>query len=512
MSKQVKGTASRTSTLINHLNAIYKLSKLEQQLSFKAYATDVDKSKSRTVIGVVDVTHAPGIKQFTKAVTDLKALAKNSKKLVKEGEDAKHDEDEEMKFNWSNVKQLIFNSSLRGFLDMADQQWISNNNNFFDEAINSIGLPEQKQLTLDDFFKAVTGYFKDDDKFKLKVFNKTFPHGVHNPEKEAKNVNIKYLQRLCRFHDELLPFIVEQLDADDEDVRVHVIERAHQLFVDAFSKEHKSPDEQQFITYLKCLPQLLPEFNDFAGNFKSDAASLKRVRELPQIKVVKGKVIPATETLEAGKDATKALIGYIMDMLSDIHGCVKFVDAVVDGKQRVQGVDLGACLKNYTKSLEELKQFVDAHANVDKTVKGLVKYLIEGLRFVAYIKGAPEDKKVLSFAEFNDDDVTFKLNSKVSKAISPFLFDKTADLDEVIEKAFEDVKDEDDISLIGVTTSVVTSNTSLYAKIGTLTPIEDVPKHIRVAVGLYIVQYVQHEIEKIQACTLKRKTGIIMIK
>jgi len=176
--------------------------------------------------------------------------------------------------------------------------------------------------------------------------------------------------------------------------------------------------------------------------------------------------------------------------------------------------DLNAFYEKYQEQLNKYEQFKAAHANIEPTVKAILKYIIETIRFLASLK--PNSSTLFSPSEFNSEDVIFRLTGKVASVVKELPGNKD-DIDKALNLLFKEPNlrgRENDIRLLGVVQTISDNSVDTYAKIGgfaDIIPNISIPKPIRIAIGLDIMKYTLNELRVLLAADGVGKTSSITV-
>lgn len=451
-----------------------------QRLSFKNYPGKVDKKQIKNVI---DLQAYKGLKDFTKVYEEL--LAQNPDILM------------------SEVIDATFDLKLRACLDIADTFKLNKDENVFKtQVIPQLGFEVPKETTIKSFIDAINSFFENEDKIKTKIYNAEFPHNVHDKSKEAKGVNIIYLQHISKYHDDILNMVINDEFEDGEILR----EIQRKFAMECDTKGITDVKAKQRIA----LQLVHPEIAEYIINPpmiadpKHKGAKIVDAKWPDRLKAVerKGRDIIVTDT-----DMTKDEKNHVKDLIRELNMVESFIRIIRSGHESDPTIDLHDCLKRYNHIYEETKRFYEAHKTLpDDSYETFLKYFVETVRF---IKNKFNYKAPLkTFINDTKGSVQFKFNKKLRAEIEKLIAkDKVTDED-IVRIAAEH---KEEWMYINSPKTYDFNELSIYSKIGKYLNVP-IAKDYRIGVGVAIVSYIQDQIELIRASNGKKHDISIYIK
>lgn len=486
---------------------------------------------------------------------------------------------EEEKIASDGITKAVYEPILRGYLSMADIKFVEKKrrakktvakeqteeedaeevaddtettvaddvvSDHLDRAIATLGLPNNRTYDVNNFIEAINKVVHDEETFKIKAFNKTFPLGVHNTKEEAGHVNSKYAQHYLPFFDDVLEFVVDNIDS--ENIVYETIEHVHGLIAKEFTSNHKGPNDMirriqydSFLTRFKDdkdkLFRILQCFVAHKAKVNDDYNELiikKEIKEMPVMVQSKPRTYTPDEEQTLGSvkiddsdKSFKKLSDDIIRLVGLLRKYYLFVNIILDGKQYRESkdksvVDYTEVFNNYKELCNIHQEFVKAHTKIAPTVEGLLTYLAQSIVFISKFRSGEKTETFVTASEFNDQDngIIFKLNSALSKELKQ-IYTKAKNDDEIADKVSELLHDEkkfahfaDDLSAIGsIQTFKATAaeNANIFAKIGKLVDTINgvaINKNTRIAVGLAIVKYIIIETNRLLAQESNKKSAL----
>jgi hypothetical protein len=413
--------------------------------------------------------------------------------------------------------------------------------NLLQDAINTLGLPEPRSIDREDVLNAIKSVICDTDAFKIKAFNQAFPLGVHDTKKEAKMVNNKYLQHMVPYFDDILSFIIDNID--ESDLKYMVIEEVMNLHKDTYFAEHNKNDNHDYLLKI--------QYENFMKHFEKDHDVLiqllkdcvapkkgvneghneKNVKEFIKAMHVYRQVKKNTVQLDEKAtlaDADVKLDKDIFELISNLRKYYTFVDLILDGKQYRESttksvVDYSEIYKTYTAFCKKHENFIKRYTKIEPTVENLMTLMIQSVKFIATFKDDNVKEYPTMASALKNSTITFKIALKLSKKFKELY---ALSYDEIIEAIHTMLTVEpkgkeidyrpfaDDLSSICVVEAISTTpaeNATKLAKIGEIAnDIKDVQisKNTRVAIGLAITYYVIAKTNLILQHETSKKSGI----
>lgn len=215
-------------SILNYFNNVMQFD--GNCVRFEAYSDKLDK-KNVICVDFTKYSEVEKIATFFNELTEMK---------------------NEMKLHL--VIPKVTNYKIRGILSIAEDTLFTDSNisEYVDYLFKSKEVP-----TLDKFNENLCEYFKS-DKLKIRVFNKCFPHGIHERSKdkaELKGVDKVYLQKIGGAFDTALESICKTLKVEDalESVKSAVTEKHS-------STLKTKADKSAFLTAAN---QLSPKFREY---------------------------------------------------------------------------------------------------------------------------------------------------------------------------------------------------------------------------------------------------------
>ena len=560
-------------TLVNFLNIIVKGSQPNKKADADTFANSTKKLQFKEIPNelkaadhVIDLTKYDGLQEVKEAYA---VIAKYNEKISKEAK-----EETGPKADSRALTNMIREPIMRGYCSMAEEKFVQNKRrakkaeekveeeteekveeeteteeettNLLQDAINTLDLPNPRSIDEEDVLNAIKSIICDTDAFKIKAFNQVFPLGVHDTEKEATMVNNKYLQHMIPHFDDILTFIINNID--EADLKYMVIEEVMNIHKDAFFAEHNKNDNHDYLLKIQyenfmkhfetnhdVLIQLLKDCVAFKKGV-NEGHNEKNVKEfiktMPVCRQVKKNTVQLDEKATLA-DADVKLDKDIFELISNLRKYYTFVDLILDGKQYRESttksvVDYSEIYNAYTAFCNKHKAFCKKYVEIEPTVENLMTLMIQSVKFIATFKDDNVKEYPTMASTLKNPAITFKIAHKLSKKFKELY---ALSYDEIAEAVHAMLTTEpkgketdyrpfaDDLSSICVVEAISTTpteNATKLAKIGEIAnDIKDVQisKNTRVAIGLAITYYVivktnlvlQHEASKKSGITIYLK-------
>ena len=450
-----------------------------QRITFKNFPAKPDK---KPIHNVVDLQNYKGLKDF---IETYEALVTNDPNI-----------------QMSEVIDATFDMRLRACLDIADTFKVNKPENVFkSHVIPQLGFEVPKETSIQTFIEAINDFFKNEDKIKTKIYNAEFPHNVHDKTKDAKGVNVIYLQHISKYHDDVLKMVIEDELEDIEILRE--IQRKFAMDCDAKGADVK---EKQRIALQIVHPEIAEKVINppMIADPKHKGAMIVDAKWPEKLKAVerKGREIVMTEEEMTANEKTN-----VRALIRELTMVESFIRIIRGGHESDTSVDLHECLTRYRHIYDETRKFYEAHKVLkDDSYESFIKYFIETVRF---IKNKFNYKAPLkTFINDTKGKVQFKFNKKLRAEIEKAI-NKEKVTDEDIARIAAEHKEE--WMYINSPKTYDINELSIYSKIGKYANIP-ITKDFRIGVGIAIVAYIQDQVALIRAANAKKRDIVIYIK
>jgi flagellar biosynthesis regulator FlbT len=542
--KKVKDSSKLANTLCN----------TEKSIVYKEYSKLKETNKKDNL--VIDLKRFEGIEQAKRAYI---AITEENKNI----------ESEDEKFNASAITACVDEPITRGYLSMAETRFVEPKkrtkkvkdeesksedveepsepsaepseelvSDRLDRAIKTLGLPKTHNYCIKDFINSINSYVNDVDKFKIRAFNKSFPLALHKEEEDSGHVNSKWQQHYIPHFDELLSFIVENID--DADVRYKALSLAHNLYATEFEKKNQNPASFASVLQVKTFLTRFATPEELFNMLKAYTAHKKGVNddvnELTIKKDVKAmQLMTKKNAKQFVLDSSKTIGGEklekdIFELIAMMRKCLGFINTVLEGKEYFErktgsDPDYASYYARYQEFCAQHEEFVDTHADVPETIEGLIIYMVQAIVFFSKFKSESKDKiTYITPKEFETGNVTFKIDVKLNKKLKEFYTLEDEQIPDAVTKLlatdeFKNIVETQDLSKVGAIAVIkdeASKNADIFAKIGQIAnTIKDVAinKNTRIALGLAIIKYILIETDRILALESgKKSTTTIYIK
>lgn len=373
-------------------------------------------------------------------------------------------------------------------------------NTFEKGIIPALCLGKPKEQSIEGHVDAINDFFNNGEKLRTRVYNLCFPHSLHDTGKDAKGVNIIYLQRISKFHDDVLRQLVEGVE--DREILSFVQSKYIESF--KFPLDSKLNEEEREGVKLQLRNA------EIVTNILTPPAESKWIDQLKAIKLGpkgKGQVQTTNPLSKAEKEAVRQLVRELRIVLAFNTLVRKAVEA------NPEGPSLRECYENYSMILTEIAEFHAAHKPKVRNHFTFIKFLVESAIFIKSKFGykenvdpkKPPTNHLKLFITELHSKIPFKFNKDIRKSLVAFVNGTEQFDDEKLAEVAEDYKDE--WTDLNGPKSYDVSKLDIYAKIGKIVP-ATLGKQYRVAVGLHIFQFILEQIRIQRALTIKRKADI----
>lgn len=451
-----------------------------QRITFKNYPVKPDKRPLRNVIDLQDYK---GLKDFIEIYETLISKDPN--------------------IQMSEVIDATFDLKIRSCLDIADTFKINRSENVFrSHVIPQLGFSTPKETSINTFIDAINNFFENEDKIKTKIYNAEFPHNVHDNTKEAKGVNVIYLQHISKYHDDVLKMVIED-ELDDIEI-LREIQRKFAMDCDV--KGVTDVKEKQRIALQVVHPEIAEKIINppKIPDPKHKGVMITDPKWFENLKVAERK---GREIIVTDEEMTPVEKMNVKALVRELNMVESFIRIIKGGHEADPSVDLHECLAHYRHIYDETRKFYDAHKVLkDDSYESFLKYFIETVRF---IKNKFNYKAPLkTFINDTKGKVQFKFNKKLRAEIEKAI-KKDKLTDEDINRIATEHKSE--WMYINSPKTYDINELSIYAKIGKYANIPIV-KDFRIALGIAIVSYIQDQVNIIRAQNSKKHDIVIYIK
>lgn len=355
--------------------------------------------------------------------------------------------------NIENVINNIYDGELRGYLDIANKTKFNSESNVLKSIVDKTTTVIEDRTTI--FKNKMMELLIDENKFKIKIFNLVFEQPTYNPNDE-KSQKI-YLLKSCEYMDEILKYYKEG----------HSKNKIYNYILKKQIKEHK-------------------EISDYASNYDLETLFEK---ELPEwIKDFNTE----TEVMMKTKQQLKQTYLILKKNMTFYNLLEKY------NKQNiVEHYDkyIELCNKIKNLKLEVIDHFKE---NSEITILQVLEQYIYILKTLKNIDTRPDKKdgKInqlkfnVSFTKELKSLIPFKISKSIKDKIN-YWINSDIEFDPEVEN--KNNFTEDDLKTI-TTPNKDIYNKELYAKFGFVAGL-NLPKHIRIAVGLRCVNEIFKNIQ-----------------
>lgn len=355
--------------------------------------------------------------------------------------------------NIENVINNIYDGELRGYLDIANKTKFNNGSNALKLIVDKRGTVIEDRTAI--FKNKMMDVLNDDNKFKIKVFNLVFEQPTYDPNNE-KSQKV-YLLKSCEYMDEILKYYKEGYPKNK--IYNYILKRQ--------TKDHKEISDYASNYNLETLFE--KELPDWIKNFNTDTEiMMKTKQQLKQTYFILKKSMTFYNLLEKYNKQN------IVDHYDEY---VQMCDKIGNLKTEVE---------NYFKE------------NSETTIVQVLGQYIYILKTLKTIDTRPDKKdgKInhlkfnVSFTKELKSLIPFKISKSIKDKIE-YWINSDVEFDSEVEN--KNNFTEDDLKTI-TTPNKDIYNKELYAKFGFVAGL-NLPKHIRIAVGLRCVSEIFKNIQ-----------------
>ena len=355
--------------------------------------------------------------------------------------------------NIENVINNIYDGELRGYLDIANKTKFNNGSNALKLIVDKRGTVIEDRTAI--FKNKMMDVLNDDNKFKIKVFNLVFEQPTYDPNNE-KSQKV-YLLKSCEYMDEILKYYKEGYPKNK--IYNYILKRQ--------TKDHKEISDYTSNYDLETLFE--KELPDWIKNFNTDTEIMvKTKQQLKQTYFILKKSMTFYNLLEKYNKQN------IVDHYDEY---VQMCDKIKELKTEVE---------NYFKE------------NSEATIDQVLGQYIHILKTLKTIDTRPDKKdgKInhlkfnVSFTKELKSLIPFKISKSIKDKIE-YWINSDVEFDSEVEN--KNNFTEDDLKTI-TTPNKDIYNKELYAKFGFVAGL-NLPKHIRIAVGLRCVSEIFKNIQ-----------------
>lgn len=496
--KPPKQPAARSSALVAFLNNLYK--DQEQEIKFKGfegYVPSEKKPNKKTQDIILDVTKFKGLNEVREALMETP-----SQPMTK-------------------IIERTFDLTMRSVLDIADQYDLTDKsfNILVQSLIPQLNLPVTSANT--DPLDCITKYLTNNEYFQVKAYNKVFPHPVIDTTKDAKLLNLKYLQQPCTYQNRVLQMMIGE-GKSEQVILAELLESIVSSI--KFSDKVKKEDYPLYQKQLRN-PKIFEIVMGDNKEFEKVAAKL-------HILDLQGTEKPELLTPEMRK--------YVLTVIRELNSIKNLFRLTVAGFQANPTSNPMECLKKYSEFLNKISEFVNdklkyvssTKAEIDSVTKAkilankenkqeidiefykkkyelFIRYFVETCKFIEDILGLhdPTSPKTAFNAFIGElrKVGTFKLSNGLRKDLLAITTPGAV----ITQELIDNIVNQHYVEELGNTKSLDPFNDEVYSKIGKLIDVK-IDKQFRIAVGVAIMYYVQHQIEVIKAGCNYKKIKVIV--
>lgn len=424
----------------------------------------------------------------------------------------------------TQIIENTFDLRLRSALDIADKYNLTNPkfNVLVNELVPQLGIPEA-DVNINTYINGITDYLNDTDHFRLKMYNKYFPHSLRNPGDVNNRLNVIYLQRGGKHQDKVLELIGAGKSERD------ILLELQKSYPSGYKFDKEPTPERKKI----CQIQLgNPKLVDHILGMTS-ASDTKFINDLHQI------TLQGTESAEL---VTPEMKKNIRELIKDLWNVRSMYKVITDAMNDNKDVPYAECLKNYNAAVKHLvgyaqektswvaQEFNKIQSYIEtQTAAGVAEDLINNdsckMAYELFIRYFVDACRVVSEAlDFYTEKPESGINAflaevrkfasyRLPRNLKQLLITITAQGSTVTEEIIVKIVDEHylDWEFINTVRSLDPYSEDIYAKVGKLLGVS-IDKSFRIAVGVAILSWVQQNIEVIRAANGKKKSVEIYIK
>lgn len=400
--------------------------------------------------------------------------------------------------------------------DKKKQPRLPSENAFEKYVLPALQLGKPRAFNAGAYIDALNDFFKNTDKLRLRAYNICFPHSLRK-EGEAVGVNCIYLQRVIRYHEEVLKAIVSNSNEQN------ILSFVQSQFVKDFNadtikkgKQTLSPEELIAIKEQLSNPEFIANvLNSQSQNGKVDE---KWLDSIVAIKVLKGGKFQQLERTLSKQEKVA-----VKRLLSELYSTLSFIKLVRNAFEHNKSFDPSECYERYIAMLAEIDDFYKSHKPKSRENKDFIRYLVESVVFIG-------GNNVFNYGKNHlrcfISDVNSKLPIKLSVAVRSRINEAIAgkrvikhdkkeevtvfkSLDEaiaiVVDEFEKSIQNDDALAAYDV------NKLDIYCKIGKFIPAA-IGKQYRIAIGILLVQYLLEQIKLQRAMNRKKKDIVIYVK
>lgn len=350
----------------------------------------------------------------------------------------------------------VYDMRLRGILAVPDEAKLR------EYILPQLRFTPVSATTDAGYISMLRDYFKQDDNLRMKLFNSMFPHGIHNPDKPARGVNVVYLQRVCKYHDIVLESLMRPGDVDDKTI-YEAVQKQYAFDI--------KPEYSSEISVMVCNPQIITEF-------MSDNDVNIWVTTLKKPKTT------GTNVKWTGAVVDKTDIACVRTLVRELLSAKAFIANIRCGMAAHPEINIRDVYTNYKRVWSDVGAYYNQAPGTH-----FITYFINSARFIRdTMKFAEPVKLLMSFLKVRFNKATRARIEELAATDAPI-----TDVDSLAISAprINEFNDLDVYNRIGK-----------YATPTTLT------KHQRTCVGLAIVAYVNEQLAIIRARSRSTKLTV----
>ena len=386
----------------------------------------------------------------------------------------------------------VYDLNLHACLNLCDKLDIDTNSrskkdkdiytNFLEEHIvPQLWTEKINEYNVNDYYNAVLSLFECTDRLKIKLFNNIFPHGIHNPEKEKKGVNIVYLQHISKYHD----FVLEKLiiDGKTEPEIIMLVQRE-------FAREFANGNDQLLH------PKIAKTIIDDESKSNKKSFDYKWISQLQKIASITKKGVSYESNLMDSDN-----IKEITELVRELLVVKSFLTNIKRGTDDEPNVKLSDAYSKYKRTLESVNEFYNDHKQISNDFPDFMVFFMESAKF---LRDELEYKQPMKYIM---DELKQKTDFKMNKNL----------IKKLTEIFTKDFSDEEIKSIVNVDCKLLPTkvydfaDTEIYFKLGKYC-LATLNKKLRLGVGIAIVKYINDELDKLILKNIKKKNIIIHFK
>lgn len=488
---QKPGKIFNSSSIIHYLNSNFQNSDYCKNITFKSVLPDKKLSEKSHVI---DISKYEGFSDFEEIYNEV--FSSNNEKNLSQQD------------KWKKFISYIIDFRLRGIMDIFNKYDVKkvdtdNGVNTLNEFIlPKLHLPNENITTLQDYYNIIDNMFTNDSKLKIKVFNNTFPHGRHDGKsiKELKNnnenyqnpgINKIYLQHLSKYHDELLEKYINGETSLENILMFTSSEYIRDLHARLAKEKYNKKDGTIILNSLKN-PKIIKSVINSENNSKNI--------QLSELFEYDGK--QETENKLNSREKTEIRLLY-----RELNIVKSFYKILESGKnyENLSNEDFAKCYENYNNMLKEFKEFYEKNKQREQSELDFIEYFMETCFIISKNFKYETKTAIKMFIKDLQGNKLFKFSSQFKKLLVE-QYNVYAETEKFDSKVFENVE-----GLINVRKPEIDNIYNTFSKIGSFInsgKTMNVPKNIRVSIGIAIVDYILQYVNIIS--TLTKKNDIVI--